>query len=386
MMAMPTPEPVKVFISYSYKDEIFREQLQELLYAAKRQGLIEDWHDRKISPGEEWEDLVDENLETSEIILLLVSPSFIASPYSYSKEMQRALEKHEAGQARVIPIILRPVDWSETPFARLQALPRNGRPITKWSNRDEAWMDVAKGISAAVKQLRGERPTDASELAIDQEAPAASQEPIGYSPLAGRTPEAGTVYVCPRGDYEWSQQSVGERVPNCPHHGIGLVPEEIYVQARRSHQKKAREQKVAATYLEGQQFMKAKQWPKAQLSFEEVQQLQPGYQETEALLAQVRHELEKGKKKGKNANQYRDALISAWTDRNLSSNEAESLKDLAENKLGLSAKTAVDIEQKVMGDTIEGILQKQERSTIERTAEDSRVSTDHVESRSSSWD
>jgi hypothetical protein len=220
MMAMPTPEPVKVFISYSHEDEIFREQLQELLYAAKRQGLIEDWHDRKISPGEEWEDLVDENLETSEIILLLVSSSFIASPYSYNKEMQRALEKHEAGQAWVIPIILRPVDWSETPFARLQALPRNVRPITRWSNRDEAWKDVAKGISAAVKQLRSERPTDASE----EEAPV-DYSP-DYSPLAGWTPEARTVYVCPRGDYEWSQQSVGERVPNCPHHGIALVPKE----------------------------------------------------------------------------------------------------------------------------------------------------------------
>jgi hypothetical protein len=166
---MPTLEPVKVFISYSHKDERYREQLQEHLYAAKRQGLIEDWHDRRIAPGEEWEDLISENLETSEIILLLVSSSFIASPYSYNKEMQRALEKHEAGQVRVIPIILRPVDWSEAPFARLQALPRNGRPVSRWSNRDEAWMDVAKGIRAAVKQLRSERPPDTPELADDEQ-------------------------------------------------------------------------------------------------------------------------------------------------------------------------------------------------------------------------
>jgi TIR domain len=80
----PTLEPVKVFISYSHKDERYREQLKEHLYAAKRQGLIEDWHDRKIAPGEEWQDLINENLETSEIILLLVSSSFIASPYSYN--------------------------------------------------------------------------------------------------------------------------------------------------------------------------------------------------------------------------------------------------------------------------------------------------------------
>src|SRR5215212_3893767 len=175
MVTMPPPEPVKVFISYSHKDERFREQLQEHLYAAKRQGLIEDWHDRKIAPGEEWQDLINENLETSEIILLLVSSSFIASPYSYDKEMKRALEKHEAGQARVIPIILRPVDWSEAPFARLQALPRNGRAISRWSNRDEAWMDVAKGIRAAVKQLRSERPPDTPEL-VEEEEEFASQQ------------------------------------------------------------------------------------------------------------------------------------------------------------------------------------------------------------------
>jgi hypothetical protein len=166
---MPHPEPVKVFISYSHKDERFREQLQEHLSAAKRQGLIEDWHDRRIAPGGEWEDLINENLETSDLILLLVSSSFIASPYCYDKEMQRALEKHESGQARVIPIILRPVDWSEAPFARLQALPRNGRPVSKWSNRDEAWMDVAKGIRAAVKQLRSERQPDTAELVDDEE-------------------------------------------------------------------------------------------------------------------------------------------------------------------------------------------------------------------------
>src|SRR5919112_3336674 len=169
MVPMPPPKPVKVFISYSHKDERFREQLQEPLFAAKRQGLIDDWHDRRIAPGEEWEDLISENLETSGIILLLVSSSFIASPYCYDKEMNRALEKHEAGQARVIPIILRPVDWSEAPFARLQALPRNGRAVSRWSNRDEAWMDVAKGIRVAVKQLRSERPTDTPELVDDEE-------------------------------------------------------------------------------------------------------------------------------------------------------------------------------------------------------------------------
>src|SRR3712207_1718248 len=124
MVERATHEPVKLFISYSHKDERFREQLEEHLHALKRRGLIEDWHDRRIAPGQEWEGAINENLETSGIILLLVSSSFLASQYSYDKEMKRALEKHESGEARVIPVILRPVEWENESFSRLQALPR----------------------------------------------------------------------------------------------------------------------------------------------------------------------------------------------------------------------------------------------------------------------
>jgi pyruvate/2-oxoglutarate dehydrogenase complex dihydrolipoamide acyltransferase (E2) component len=126
---------------------------------------------------------------------------------------------------------------------------------------------------------------------------------------------------------------------------------------------------VVATYREGQQQMNAKQWPQALRSFEQVQQLRPGYRETEALRTQVRHELEEGEK----ASQYREALKSVWADGELHSDEAESLMDLANNRLELSPKTAVDIQKEVMGDTIEGIFQKQEQAARERTVEEPRA-------------
>jgi tetratricopeptide (TPR) repeat protein len=136
-------------------DKALRKQLEDHLAPLKRQGIIRGWHDRLIGAGQEWKGNIDKHLEESSIILLLISANFLASDYCYDVEMKRAKEKHEAGEARVIPIILRAVDWSEAPFSKLQALPENGKPITRWSNRDEGWKDVANGIRKACKELRG---------------------------------------------------------------------------------------------------------------------------------------------------------------------------------------------------------------------------------------
>src|SRR6185436_6857605 len=100
----------------------------------QRTGEIEGWQDRKITAGEEWAREIDENLESAQIVLLLISAAFLSSDYCYGIEMKRALEKHDSGKARVIPIILRPVDWSGAPFAKLQALPKDAKPVTKWKN------------------------------------------------------------------------------------------------------------------------------------------------------------------------------------------------------------------------------------------------------------
>ncbi len=143
---MKGSSPLRVFFSYSHRDEAFRRTLENHLSILRRQGIIQGWSDRDIAAGEEWKTEIDQNLEVADIILLLVSDEFIASDYCWDKEMTRALERHDAHEARVVPIIIKPVDWRKAPFARLQALPKDGRPITTWSNRDEAWLDVARGM------------------------------------------------------------------------------------------------------------------------------------------------------------------------------------------------------------------------------------------------
>lgn len=151
-----TSEPTKaleIFYSYAHEDERLRKALDKQLSLLKRDGLITDWYDHKIIAGKEWENEILTHLDSAKIILLLISPDFIASDYCYSIEMQRAMERHERGEARVIPIILRPADWKGAVFGKLKALPSDGKAVTRWSNRDEAFLNVAKGIRRAVKEF-----------------------------------------------------------------------------------------------------------------------------------------------------------------------------------------------------------------------------------------
>ena len=134
------------FVSYSHNDERYRHRLDISLVQLRRNNLISIWHDKKILPGQEWGQEIDTNLESADIILLLVSPDFLASEYAYSREMLRAVERHQAGSATVVPIILRPSDWQDSPLGVLQALPSAGRPVTSWPNRDRAWLDIAQGL------------------------------------------------------------------------------------------------------------------------------------------------------------------------------------------------------------------------------------------------
>jgi TIR domain len=145
---------VRLFYSYSHKDEGHRDRLETHLSLLRRQRLLEEWHDRRIVPGQNWEEILDSNLETSDIIILLISPDFIASDYCYEKEMGCALKRHDKGEATVIPVIVRPTDWQSSPFGQLQALPSDVKPITKWTNRDEAWLDVVKGVRRAIENQR----------------------------------------------------------------------------------------------------------------------------------------------------------------------------------------------------------------------------------------
>jgi tetratricopeptide (TPR) repeat protein len=150
-----TAEPhnsVEVFYSYAHEDEKLRDELVKHLANLRRQGVITEWYDRDISAGKEWEGEIKQHLDSARVILLLISPDFMNSDYSNDVEVKRAMERHEAGDARVIPIILRPVDWEGAPFSKLQALPTDAKPVTSWDDPDEAFLSVVKAIRKALEE------------------------------------------------------------------------------------------------------------------------------------------------------------------------------------------------------------------------------------------
>lgn len=145
---------IQLFYSYSHKDEKLRDEMETHLKILKREGWIDSWHDRKILAGEEWKGQIDFNLERADIILLLISADFIASDYCFDIEMKRALERYEKGEAKVIPVIVRDANWQIAPFTKLQALPKNAKAVTKWTNKDSAWRNVSEGIQRVVEEMR----------------------------------------------------------------------------------------------------------------------------------------------------------------------------------------------------------------------------------------
>src|SRR5690348_9979659 len=137
-MADTSGQEINLFYCYAREDRALRDELEKHLSWLKRRYWLKNWHDREILPGEEWEQAIDEHLNSAHIILLLISPDFMASDYCFGREMERALERHKAGTCRVIPILLRPTYWKGAPFSTLQLLPTHAKPITRWQDRDEA--------------------------------------------------------------------------------------------------------------------------------------------------------------------------------------------------------------------------------------------------------
>jgi predicted ATPase len=197
---------ITVFISYAHEDDSLREELDKHLSLLKSQQLIDVWYDRDISAGTEWEQTIDRHLNTARIILLLISPDFMASSYCYSIEMKRAMERHEAGDARIIPVILRPVLWKSALFGKLQALPTNAEPVTSrhWHTRDEAFFAVAQGIQEAIEALmpavstpsnqppQTEQPTGAHFQKLKEHIKPLDL-PVQLTPLIGREQEIAEV-------------------------------------------------------------------------------------------------------------------------------------------------------------------------------------------------
>jgi len=144
---------IEVFISYSHQDQALRTELEKHLSNLKRLNIITTWHDGNIPPGKELEPEIMNHLKRAQIILLLVSADFIASDFCYTKEMKEAFARHDANQARIIPILLRPTDWQGTPFSKLKMLPTDANAITLWPTPDEGFVDVVNGIRIAIDDL-----------------------------------------------------------------------------------------------------------------------------------------------------------------------------------------------------------------------------------------
>jgi len=169
-------EPIKIFYSYSRKDLEMRNTLEDHLSALREANRISTWHDLQLEAGTEWEPAILNKLDTADIILLLVSRNFIASKYCYGTELKRAIARHDAGAARVIPIILRPCDWnhSDVPFSKLNVLPTHAKAITSWADQEEAFTIVAQQLRLTVAQLRAKK--QAAQQAVEQQLLAQKEE------------------------------------------------------------------------------------------------------------------------------------------------------------------------------------------------------------------
>lgn len=152
-MSLQAIHPIKVFYCYAHEDDALREQLARHLSPLRRLRDITGWFNRDIQAGTDWEQESEAQMHTASIILLLISADFMASDYCYTVEMKRALDRHRAGTACVIPILLRSVEWERTPLGGLLPLPGNKKPVTQWADQDEAWLNVVQGIGEIIRKL-----------------------------------------------------------------------------------------------------------------------------------------------------------------------------------------------------------------------------------------
>jgi len=153
-----TKRTISIFVSYSHQDERFRKALTTQLDALKGHGPTTVWSDHRISGGQEFDRVIARQLHGADLILLLVSPHFLASKYCYSIELKTAMKRHHRGSTRVLPIIVRPCVWDKTPFAKLAAVPRDGKPVTMWRPQDSAYLDIAKAIRTILEEFTKSKP------------------------------------------------------------------------------------------------------------------------------------------------------------------------------------------------------------------------------------
>jgi hypothetical protein len=153
LMATESRPTTHVFLSYAQQDQGLKQELENHLAALLQSGQITWCGEHEIQPGTDWTQEIDPRISTADLILLLISSDLLGSGYCSGAEVRQALERHASGKARLIPIILRYVDFEGLPLSTLQRLPRTGKPVVTWKDRDEAWWDVAQAIRYATQRL-----------------------------------------------------------------------------------------------------------------------------------------------------------------------------------------------------------------------------------------
>lgn len=169
---------VRIFYCNSERDATLREELASHLAVLRRNGVIEEFHAQQVPAGADRQRSIDEQLGKADIVLLLVSPSFMASDDCHDVVKAIAPAPMTGRRPVLIPILVRPTaDWQSSPFGELQAIPRSGKPITSWGNRDEAWADVAGEIRETIGTYFKGRPATAPAPVSQKPRVAAPQPP-----------------------------------------------------------------------------------------------------------------------------------------------------------------------------------------------------------------
>ncbi|HNL06763.1 MAG TPA: TIR domain-containing protein [Chitinophagales bacterium] len=145
-----TDKPKDIFISYSKFDLRYLNELRTHLSPMVKNNKIRPWDDTDLMAGDAWDKAIRTRLNQADIILLLLSSDFLATEYIWENELQPALERHKAGTVQLVPIILRPCNWQESPIAFLNALPQKGKPISAYQDRDEAWLEVVTALQKII--------------------------------------------------------------------------------------------------------------------------------------------------------------------------------------------------------------------------------------------
>lgn len=177
---------MRAFISYSHHDRALLERLHAHLAMLRREGGISDWYDRDIVAGTPLESEISKKLESSQLFLALASPDFLASQYCYEKEMTRAIARHDAGKTVVVPVILEPCDWLSSPLKQFKAVPRDGKPISQWTNQNAALLDVVSELRRLVGSPPAGSPA-AITSAPSVETPASARSSVGSKYRVKRT-------------------------------------------------------------------------------------------------------------------------------------------------------------------------------------------------------